>query len=305
MPSSFAVFARLHGLILPDEPIPDQKWHRCATENHPRKKNGSYRFCGSYGHIQDFAVHESPIMWRNVHDLPSKLDRDMLIRRAKTARKEIANANAQAAELAYKLLEQCEMKTHAYLIAKGFPEERVRVIDGQLSFEMRGKPQTQTFIPDVEILIPTYFDGALTGVQRIFKTEEGFEKRFLFGQRTNLCTHTIGNRTPAFYCEGYATGLSVRDALQGAGITGCVVVCFSAANLARSAQYGYVIADYDKQTRQAPEEGGMGIKCAKETLLSYWSSDVVGMDFNDYMVKYGKFRASQEIKMLAMRRKKA
>jgi hypothetical protein len=82
-------------------------------------------------------------------------------------------------------------------------------------------------------------------------------------------------------------------------------VCFSASNLLKVASahgQGFVVADFDKQTIQAPEPGGMGIKVATELGLPFWSAGEVGMDFNDYHQRHGLFKASQELKKLLMKR---
>jgi len=102
---------------------------------------------------------------------------------------------------------------------------------------------------------------------------------------------------PPVYCEGYATGLSVRAAITAAKIRRSVVVCFTAHNMTVIAQEfgpGFVIADNDPKLA--------GEIAAKKTGLPYWVSDKVGEDFNDYHQRVGLFAASQAIKMALMKR---
>src|SRR6478735_3686214 len=58
----FADFARAHGLLV-EHPIMDGRVHRCPTEDHPKKKNGAYRYEGDWGWVQAWEVHSDPIVW--------------------------------------------------------------------------------------------------------------------------------------------------------------------------------------------------------------------------------------------------
>ena len=92
--------------------------------------------------------------------------------------------------------------------------------------------------------------------------------------------YQIGVRgQPLYWCEGYATALSVQAALRYLSRQGQVVVCFSAGTLARVARHGYVIADND-----ASEAGE---KAARETGLPWWMPPKVGMDANDWHMSQG------------------
>jgi putative DNA primase/helicase len=178
---------------------------------------------------------------------------------------------------------------HPYLESKGFPEEVGNVwID-----EKAG---------DRKLIIPMRSGGKIVGAQTI-SDQSGFEKRFLFGQRTSEAVYTIDNKGPKWYVEGYATGLSVRAALQALKARYTLFICFSAGNLlkvARNHGEGFVIADYDHPSPQAPNDGGMGVKVARETGLPFWSAGVAGVDFNDHCRAVGLFRASQELRMLML-----
>jgi len=91
--------------------------------------------------------------------------------------------------------------------------------------------------------------------------------------------------------EGYATGLSVRDALRSTGSNASVVVCFSASNLIQVADQikgqRYIFADND-----ASETGA---KSAQSTELPWTMADEVGWDANDLHKKHGLFAVAKKI----------
>ena len=283
----FADFARAHGVLI-DRLQDDSKWHRVPTATHPRKRNGAYRHCGTYGHIQDHAAHLEPILW--VPDADAKVDHEGIARRAREASEEIRTGQEAAAKRAGWILHQCRPELHPYLESKGFPDEIGNVwID-----EKAG---------DRKLCIPMRADGKLVGLQTI-SDKDGHEKRFLFGQRTSEAVYVIDNRGRRILVEGYATALSVRQALQALKCRYRIIVCFSASNLlkvARNHGTGIVVADCDHPSPVAPLEGGMGWKVAMGTNLPFWRATGAGLDFNDHVRAVGLFRASQELKELMMR----
>lgn len=283
----FQDFARVHGIMI-DRLQPDAKWHRVPTQTHPRKHNGAYRYCGTHGHIQDHAAHLEPVLW--VPDADAKVDHEGIARRAKQASYEILADQEAAARRAGWILQQCMQEKHPYLESKGFPDEIGNVwID-----EKAG---------DRKLCIPMRIDGKVVGMQTI-SDKPGFEKRFLFGQKTSDAVYVIDSKGENWFCEGYATALSARLALKATKARYRLVVCFSASNLLRVAKNhgtGIVIADRDLPSPLALNDGGMGWKVAGESGLPFWRSPEPGMDFNDYSRKFGVFRASQELKALTMR----
>lgn len=177
----------------------------------------------------------------------------------------------RAAKKAEWILSQCKPEKHAYFQLKGFPELQGLV----------WRPEQETNL----LCIPMFVGSALVGVQMIDK--EG-AKKYLSGQVTSKAEYRIdsgaGNMNH-YWCEGYATGLSVRAALHALKARYVVHVCFSAGNLQRMAHSGFVIADCD--------QSGTGEKAALATGLPYWLSDVHGEDFNDAHKRLGLFRCSQ------------
>jgi putative DNA primase/helicase len=256
----FEDFARIHGLIV--HSITPGKWIATPTEDHPHKRNGRYKFLGDVGWVHNWATMESPNMWRTDSKEPSIL-------RIPNDDKERRDAAQKAASKSAWILNQTHLTTHSYLIRKGFRDERGNV------WEIDGK----------EILvIPMRIGGKLVGCQMI---EE--QKRFLSGQRSKGASFVIDAKGVNIFCEGYATGLSIRAAMKAMSVRYTIHVCFSASNLvhiAKGIPGGMVVADHDP----------VGEKSALETGKPFWLSDTAGEDFNDFHVRVGLFRASQSLK---------
>ena len=98
-------------------------------------------------------------------------------------------------------------------------------------------------------------------------------------------------RSECWLVEGFATGLSVRNALRSVGIHASVVVCFSAHNLVAVSNQipgrRFVFADND--------ESGTGQTVAQETGLPWTVADQVGWDANDLHTHQGMFAVVQKI----------
>jgi putative DNA primase/helicase len=104
---------------------------------------------------------------------------------------------------------------------------------------------------------------------------------------------TLGTRgaDEAWLVEGFATGLSLRNALRSIGINAAVVVCFSASNMIQVADQipgkRYIFADND--------ESKTGEKTAIQTGLPWTMADTVGWDANDLHVSKGLFAVAAKI----------
>lgn len=244
----FCRFAETHGLIIRD--LVMDRWVRVPTVDHPTKRNGAYIFNGNSGAVQNWAVHISPIVWRQgKHDpqLP------ILMKKAKDDQ---ADRQEQAAKKAAWIINNAVKDNHPYLVSKGFPEEKGYVWDGKL-------------------VIPMRVDGRLVGCQLI---DAKGKKRFLYGQRTKGATACFDNKGSLILCEGYATALSIRRTLKKSMTRYCIHVCFSAGNLievAKSYPNCIVVADNDP----------VGVRAAKKTGRPFWVSPNVGEDFNDYELR--------------------
>jgi putative DNA primase/helicase len=296
---TFEDFARLHGVIVGR--LIAGKWVRVATEDKPRSRNGAYKFIGDMGFVQNWATMTEAATWRCEGESTAGTKRAQQL--ARRGAQDAARHAQEAARKAEHILSECELATHPYLAAKGFPDELVNVWHDE-----------KTGIR--WMCIPMRRDGRVTGLQRISdqlahertvdgKTESvpNFEKKFLFGQRSELAEFVMGQRGTHVLCEGYATALSVRQALQNLKVPFVLHVTFSAGNMKKVAATlpaGLVLADYDLPSRLAPDEGGMGWKVAREIGWPFWTSDTAKEDFNDAHQRLGVFAVSMQLKAALM-----
>lgn len=269
----FEDFARIHGLII-DHIIP-HKQMRTSTEDHPKKQNGSYKFLGDVGFVMNWATMDKPAVWfdKDINSVNPKPKNDINKLWDALSNIETNVKNDKAAFKAGWIMKQTKLDTHPYLIKKGFPNERGNV------WMKDGKPL---------LVVPMSIDRKLVGCQLI---KSDGDKKFLYGQTTKNAIFTFDAKGMPFFCEGYATALSVRKVLKASNIKYCIYVCFSASNMkliAGSVKGGLVIADNDTN--------GIGEKTAINIGKSYWMSNTIGQDFNDFHILNGDFKASQELK---------
>jgi len=249
---SFEAFAIQHGLII--KHVVMDKWTRVPTEDHPHKRNGAYIWDGRSGAVQNWAIHDKPICYR---DNSATYDPSIARAKAAKAEKERNERQRKAAAKAAHIIKQAREDNHPYLTKKGF-EIKGMVYDGQL-------------------VIPMRIGNELVGCQLI--SQDG-TKKFLYGQRTKGAYCGFDNKGRVVLTEGYATALSVRRALKSARTRYKIYVCFSAANIAQIAAQNpdcIVVADNDP----------VGIKTAKNSGRDYWVSDFDREDFNDYELRVG------------------
>jgi len=268
----FADFARAHGLII-NSVIPG-KWVRVPTIDHPKKRNGAYKYLGDIGFVQNHATQVDVSIWKPERQDDYKVDYKAIAAQARRHEAGRRALQAKAAKKAQWIIGQCGTREHQYLTDKGFPE---------------AKGLVWTNDDEPILVVPMRVGTLVVGCQLI--TNSG-DKKFLSGQRTNDAVFHIGSGTPVL-CEGYATALSIHSALSAIKARRSVVACFSAHNLTRVAKTvpdAIVVADNDVSLT--------GERVAKETGLPYWISDVVGEDFNDYAKRVGRFAASQSLRKL-------
>ena len=201
---------------------------------------------------------------------------------------------------------------HPYLVVKGFPEQGGLVLAGNLLIPMRHYRDYHR-LQSVQMIGP---DGS---------------KKFLPGGKASEAVYKIGKGAERYYCEGYATALSVRAALKRLyrDQHSEVWVCFSAGNIpkvALSSRRSMVIADHDwwrcpkkecrakwdYESKRCPSCGSSGVtepageKHAKQTGLPYWMPEEPGTDANDVMRSHGVGAladAVREVHMTAMPRR--
>lgn len=267
---TFIEFCEAHGIII-DKPPRLGVWERYATEAHPRKRNGAVKWMGDYGFLQDHAIHTEVQFWRT--DKPVKIDAvvtRMAIAQASDERRRLQENAAMRASM---IVNKCVIGTHEYLKRKGFPKEK-----GLLWYNNHVE----------RLVIPMYnMRNHLVGMQII---DEFGGKKFLYGQQTSGANFIMGQGDVNILCEGYATGLSIREAARALKHSWRIHVCFSAGNLvpiSKALRPGIVVADNDKS--------GTGERVARETGWRYWISDREGEDFNDTHQRIGLHHAAQSL----------
>jgi putative DNA primase/helicase len=269
---NFQQFAESFGLIVRDV-IPN-RWVVTPTVDHPRSGNGRYKYMGDVGWVQNWATMERPATWKsdgNALDQGHRRDFSSAIRE----RQEAAD---KASKKAGWIMHQTKLGTHKYLENKGFAKEEGNVWESGL---------------DKILVIPMRISNNLVGCQLI--DGQGV-KKFLYGQTTKGATFTMDAKGTPILCEGYATGLSIREAMIANKMRYTIHVCFSANNMkavANSIPNGIIVADNDPS--------GVGESVAKETSKPYWISDTIGEDFNDYFRRHGLFKSALSLKKKLIR----
>lgn len=287
---SFIQFARAHGLeIDPAKLCGSEKIKRCGTTEKPRSKNGSFYWDGQRGWVFNWSA-EARVQWFNDPSAQPWTEAEKAAWKAKrqAQRAQQEQGYQLAAQQAQTMLHGATPGPHSYLHSKGFPDAQGLIdLSGSLLIPMRN-----------------HLTNALQGVQAIrwLEDERRHEKKMQpYGMRAAGAVLRMGPPKAAetVLAEGYATGLSVLEALRGMGVRAVVLVCFSASNLVQVAQnvtgHAYVFADNDKS--------GTGQDAAEQTGLPWCMSDVVGNDANDDHIQLGVMAVRQKLMQVRLQKK--
>lgn len=272
----FDAFCRAHGLIV--DGITPGRWVRVPTTDHPRKKNGAYKYLGDIGWVQNHAVDMDVSTWRADEASLKDVDVQRICRQAAEFDERMRQGWARAAERAQQMVQRAAFGEHPYLQIKGLGELRGLVLNDALLVPMRH-----------------WRTNRLAGVQSIrwLEAERRYEKLMLPGMRAKGAVLRLGSpQAPrTWLVEGYATGLSVEAAARMLRLRDAVTVCFSAGNLVHVArqlqqagQAVAVFADHDAS--------GAGERAAVQTGAPWCMSPVQGEDAND-MHKRGIFEVAR------------
>lgn len=280
----FSDFAEAHGVLVGDLFASD-RIRRCATAEHPRKKNGAYFWDGRRGWVLAWDG-DGEVRWYNDPDAKPWTDAEKRAFAQKRAaeRARLLERQKQAARRAEDMVRSAIPGKHGYLALKGLHSCNGLVL------------------PDESLIVPmrNLSTSALQGAQiiRWLSEERVWEKKMLPGTVAKGAVLHIGPRRPTetILCEGYATGLSIDAAARQMRINAAILVCFSAGNLTYVASMvkgrKYAFADND-----ASETGE---RAAKDAGLAYCMSDVVGEDANDLHARAGLMAVCQ--KLMTVRR---
>lgn len=210
----------------------------------------------------------------------------------------------RAADIAERIVAASELATHPYLAAKGFPDERALTAPAEIIGSIGG----DYLVPEGgkrAIVVPARIGARLGSVQLIWV---GGTKKFLYGGDMGRAAHRIATGADTWLCEGYATGLSLRQALRGLNRRDTVLVCFSASNLVTVAAAlkgrKWIAADHDAPPKTKPDQfGGLGAGeyYARKAGSPYLLPPLVGMDINDLHQRSGIFAVQRLITDLVRR----
>ena len=268
----FLKFAAAHGLDI--RRLEHGGITRCATVDHPSKRNGAYLFDGEWGWVQSWETMLEPEYWKDESIIqPERIA--ALRMRMEASRKqhaqERAKAAANAARKAVAIIKAAKLEPHAYLDAKGWRD----------AVGLVWYPDEDTNL----LVIPMRIGNEIVGCQLI---DRDGVKKFIKGQRTNGATFTFGRSGTEIFCEGYATARSIHECLAALKIPARIHACFSAGNMKRMAKTGFIVADNDASQT--------GEKAAQATGLPYWMPDTIGTDFNDLHASIGTFAAGMKLR---------
>lgn len=273
----FIDFARIHGVDARGV-TPSDRIQRVPTEGKPRSKNGAVLWDGERGWVMDWAAG-GEIHWYGEERAAGWTDeqRREWVRKREAQRLREEQGRHRAARRAADLLARTTLTEHGYLRLKGFPDQKGLVL------------------PDEVLMVPMrdLETNDLVGAQLIRWVAEDrrWDKRMLTGMRAKGAVLRIGDRRAreVCLCEGFATGLSIAEAVRVLRLNAAVLVTFSATNLVHVAgrlkSPALVVADND--------ESGVGESAAKATGLRYCMSDRVGEDANDLHQRAGVFSLAQ------------
>lgn len=257
---SFREVAESVGLR-PRSILEDDRIHRCATELHSKKANGSYRTDGVRGWVKNWETGETAI-WHAMQERRGVTAPPRPLPSLSERRAEEAARAQQAAKIARYKIANAKAEPHAYLASKGFPSLPGLVYEGLL-------------------LVPARIDNAVVSLQEI--ADDG-TKRNLPGGRMSGASFSIGTGRDEVLAEGYATALSIKAALAGLHLNARVTCCFSASNVATVAEkrrHAVIVADNDKPVAQF-DGIGTGEFYARRSGLPWAMPPMVGTDANDF-----------------------
>jgi putative DNA primase/helicase len=196
--------------------------------------------------------------------------------------------DAKRAEgLARRLVANADMATHPYLERKGFPDEQVLTIGVSAVRNIVGKASGYLIAGDTAIVMPARIGADIKSVQLIW--EDG-TKKFLFGGIISGASHRVCVGRNVWLCEGFATGLSLRQAFRGMNYSATLYCCFSASNVGKVAagKPSLIAADNDKPVPQYNDIGA-GEYFAGLSGRRFVMPPTVGDDFNDMHQNDGIF----------------
>jgi len=277
---SFIDFARANGVDIDISRLyPSENIKRTGTVEKPKSTNGAYYWDGQRGWVFDWSGASTVIWYENPNAKPwTEEEKRAWMDRRRSQQSDQQKRYEKVGLQAEAILKSAKLDHHNYLEYKGFKDEKGLVLGDKLLIPMRN-----------------VVTNKVTGYQSIVfdYTTHKYDKKMLLGMRARNSVLLIGDRKGEEFwlVEGYATGLSLHQALRSCGLKASVVVCFSAHNLVAVADQikgkRFIFADND-----ASETGQ---KAAESTGLPWTTADEQGWDANDLHIKSGLFNVVAKI----------
>jgi len=277
---SFIDFARANGVDIDISRLyPSENIKRTGTVYKPKSTNGAYYWDGQRGWVFDWSGASTVIWYENPNSKPwTEEEKRAWMDRRRSQQSDQQKRYEKVGLQAEAILKSAKLDHHNYLEYKGFKDEKGLVLGDKLLIPMRN-----------------VVTNKVTGYQAIVfdYTTHKYDKKMLLGMKARNSVLFIGDRKGEEFwlVEGYATGLSLHQALRSCGVKASVVVCFSASNLVAVADQikgkRFIFADND-----ASETGQ---KAAESTGLPWTMADEQGWDANDLHIKSGLFNVVAKI----------
>lgn len=291
------ILAGLH----PRDIIADGRWKRCATDDHPKKRNGAYKLAldGRIGWWRNWATESEPNTWRDDSTTSARpIDPAILIARREKEREERRRAIQYARDL-YRSGEPC--RSHPYIARKGLSAvgcQALRVWQGEVWVD-------DARVRDNWLLVPMYWRGRLVNVQRI--SNDGVKRQIARAPQIGASLElSRPGAVVTVIVEGLATGLAVFQSVAHAR----VIVTFYAGNLAPVVDelrpHGSVVIAADNDWRTAERGlGNPGLEKGRNAAeligcgVAY-PTDIEGTDWADALKEWGE-RAPSRIQREILR----
>ncbi|RUW72017.1 hypothetical protein EN858_17595 [Mesorhizobium sp. M4B.F.Ca.ET.215.01.1.1] len=222
----------------------------------------------------------------------SPVERRKIARDIEAANKKRLQRAKEAAGKAQAMMTKASPSQHPYLSSKGFPHERALVIAAD-AVKAIGGEYSSYLLPDNggerAILIPARIGSNVSSLQLIW--EDG-TKKFLAGGEMERACHRVSAGSFTWFCEGYATALSLRAVVKALHRNDCILCCFSAYNVlavARSTKgRRAILTDNDKPLTQY---GGLGTGeyFSRQANIPFLMPPQLGDDLNDVHLREGIF----------------
>lgn len=280
------------------------EWSQGGSTYDPRAAKAVWRSVKASGGIGPGSLfHEAqahgwrgePIVYDHAQEAARKAAR-AAEERAEAERK--ARGQARAARIAAEHLKRAQPGEHAYLSRKGFRETKGLVAPFTLEqWRACGYRNDDGPVHQRMLIVPmrSIESDALVNLQLI---QVNGDKKFLPGGQSRGACFRMGRGDETFIVEGYATALSVIEALRLLFRQACVLIVFSAGNIPYVAERTkgprFIVADNDAS--------GAGASFSIKSGLPWWqpprAEGAKTCDANDFHLSAGLPALADELRRL-------